>query len=394
MTARVGPARGWYVDPWNAFQDRRWDGSQWTARTRPGRSPQAQVLNGVVASIMLGGLLTPVVSVGLLLGGKSMTAAVLGRAASWAVVNLLVVVWLGRRYARRPFGFQSEPALGTLLPIMLVAATASDVQARLPAWAAAAWLVAILPVPVWAALRRRRFARWAPLDRCSSAAMLVILFGMLALFLPISAGPAHALAFTLPLLLVHGAAWLRTPPAPSFTVVDRAQPWWPRTPGWYRDTSWGIRRWWDGSRWWDDPQRDRRIRRMVARFWTGVMIAITPLMAESTTLVDRVNSAWQLPDMPPALDPWIAGGDAVLVWAILIAVTAAGTVTAWASVGKPLPPDASFPPANRPAEIAPPLWATNPDDPSTWRYWDGRTWTPWTAPKEPGSHGAAAAASR
>ncbi len=84
----------------------------------------------------------------------------------------------------------------------------------------------------------------------------------------------------------------------------------------------------------------------------------------------------------PVLDPWITGG-AVTVGAILVAVAAAGTVTAWASVGKSLPPDASFPPTNRPDEIAPPWWATNPDDPTTWRYWDGRTWTAWTAPKQP-----------
>ncbi|MGB8022287.1 MAG: DUF2510 domain-containing protein, partial [Candidatus Nanopelagicales bacterium] len=62
---------------------------------------------------------------------------------------------------------------------------------------------------------------------------------------------------------------------------------------------------------------------------------------------------------------------------------ALGAVAAWRRLDRPLSPDAAFPPAGRPAVIAEPGWLSNPDDPTTWRYWDGRTWTGLTAPLAP-----------
>ncbi|MGB8019810.1 MAG: DUF2510 domain-containing protein, partial [Candidatus Nanopelagicales bacterium] len=85
----------------------------------------------------------------------------------------------------------------------------------------------------------------------------------------------------------------------------------------------------------------------------------------------------------PLLEAWATGEGMVALWAMLMAVAATGTVAAWRSLDRPLPPDALFPPVGRPAAIASPGWLADPDDPNSWRYWDGRMWTGWTAPIRP-----------
>ncbi|MGB8019758.1 MAG: hypothetical protein WCF04_00855, partial [Candidatus Nanopelagicales bacterium] len=239
---------------------------------------------------------------------------------------------------------------------------------------AVAWWAACLPVPVWAALRARRYPRWAPLPRWQAEAALAALPLLLAVLPLLCRGFAVSLAWLVPLLAVYGVPWLRSPAAPSFPVAYHAQPWWPRTPGWYPDTGRRPRRMWDGSRWRDDPERDRRVRRFVAWCWTGVLIALTPLCAGSAAFADdRVSEARRLAELwdakgldrpiPPLFEPMITGGGIVAAWAFFMAVTALGAVAAWRRLDRPLSPDAAFPPAGRPAVIAEPGWLSNPDDP-------------------------------
>ncbi|MGB8020627.1 MAG: hypothetical protein WCF04_05320 [Candidatus Nanopelagicales bacterium] len=237
-------------------------------------------------------------------GDHSQTAEVLGRAAAWAATNVIVALWLSRRYSGRPFGWNAEPQLATgLVPFAPLAIWLSYGEPWLadlvPAWTVLAWWAACLPVPLWAELRRGRYPRWAPLPRWQAAATLASVPVLIALFLPQAGGAAMSLAMVVPMLVAVGAPWLRVPAVPSFPVAEHAQPWWPRTPGWYPDGVLGLRphRFWDGSRWLADPGLDRRVRRLVAQVWTGVLIAVTPLCALVAALANRMLLESRGPDV-------------------------------------------------------------------------------------------------
>ncbi|MGB8022288.1 MAG: DUF2510 domain-containing protein [Candidatus Nanopelagicales bacterium] len=383
--ARVGPARGWYVDPADARLDRFWDGRQWTARTRSGRAPVAPRRRALPDLVWL---LFIVTNTWAYLGDHSRTAQLLAMAAAGAGLNVIVALWLGRRYAGRPFGWNAERQLfGQLASQSLVCVWISYCLPVVPeppsAWTAVALWAACLPVPVWAALRRGRFTRWAPLARWQAATTLAAVPMMLALFLPLSGGAAVSLACAVPLVVACGVPWVRAAPLPSFPAADHAQPWWPRTPGWYHQDTGRPDRLWDGSRWWDDPDRDRRVRRSVAWAWTAVLIALTPLCVLIAGQANQMAVESQSTGKHSLFEEWSTGGGMEALWAILMAFTAMGTVVAWRSLDRPLSPDAAFPPAGRPAVIAEPGWLADPDDPKSWRYWDGRMWTGWTAPIRP-----------
>lgn len=123
----------------------------------------------------------------------------------------------------RPYGFGAAP-----WPVAILEGTtllagwglASLPDPPVPAWTVVGVWVAGMPVPVWAAVRRGRYPRWAPPERSQSAAALP--FAVLALLMLAVNDPRAGLAM-LPLMAIEIVPWLHTPPVPSFTVADHAQ---------------------------------------------------------------------------------------------------------------------------------------------------------------------------
>lgn len=289
---------------------------------------------------------------------------------AWTLLNLAAVLWLHRRFAGRSYGFGAAP-----WPVAMVGGTtvlagwglASLPDPPVPAWTVVGVWVAGMPVPVWAAARRGRYPRWAPLERSRSAAALP--FAVLALMLLAVNDPRAGVAM-LPLLAIEIVPWLHTPPVPLFTVADHAQPWWPRTPGTYPDP-WrpsDHSRTWDGSAWPDDPDRNRAARREIAQRWAGVLAAM--LVGGALFAAGPSDDPLPLGDPVPR---WVVEGGLWVCWGLLVSALAIGTVAAWRSLNKPLRSDGDFPPAGRPRAAAGPGWLVNPDDPGTMRFWDGHT---------------------
>lgn len=293
----------------------------------------------------------------------------------WSAANLIAVWVLARSFRGRPFS-QRDPAARWVLLVLLMGWLGLCL-----AWAFAdshgSWrlvliaFLAMAPIPVWVERRRPRYPAWGPTPRANAAASFAL--GLAAWTWPVARTVAQAhrlsafLAIALTPLLIS-AAWplLRRPVVPAFTARDRAQPWWPRTPGSYRDAL-HRRRLWDGSQWLDLPDDARKQRRALALTWT----LACGHSWNALLLRDGGHSSGPLDGV-------------LLVFTLGVAVVLAlGTMIAWLWLDRPLAADASFPPTSRPEAVSGPVWMVDPDDGSLWRFWDGVRWTEQTMPGPP-----------
>lgn len=280
----------------------------------------------------------------------------LAAVAVWATANWVGRRWLTARFRDRPFGVLVPEATklaigGSLVLYALLDLMASRAQSL--SWPFLAGMcVGSLPIPIWARVRRPRFPVWAPLPRLEAVqglALTLVIAGVLVANW--SSGwpkPIELAVLACLVAPVCAASLLRRAPGPEFSAGDRAQPWWPRTPGFYGD--WGGRkRFWDGSDWLDEPGRARTVRRVIAWTWTAGF-AFSLLLPEG-------------------------GPTRVALAGVAAAALGVGTVVAWRSLARPLPGDCSFPPTLGRIALAHPGWLRDPDDWSRWRYWDGEQWT-------------------